>query len=233
MLATLFDFPFDERRKLTYWSNVATVNTRAGTESRFRRKAGRRAAAGDGVSSSTFGMTARSRSQGRSDLHACTRRERHAICPRGRRNSWAAILLLLDRRQRYHGTRCRAVCWALLRQPGAVSQADQQSDAGHQHGARDHPLPHAGYPHAAHGAGGRGTWLASTSRKGDKLAMPSSISGSRDDAAIDDANDFIIDRARPRQHLSFGFGIHRCVGNQFSGVAVDDPYGRRSCNASR
>jgi len=32
MLATLFDFPFEERRMLTYWSNVATVNTRAGTE---------------------------------------------------------------------------------------------------------------------------------------------------------------------------------------------------------
>src|SRR6195952_2051190 len=32
MLATLFDFPFEERNKLTYWSNVATVNTRAGTE---------------------------------------------------------------------------------------------------------------------------------------------------------------------------------------------------------
>lgn len=32
MLATLFDFPFEERRKLTYWSNVATVNTRGGTE---------------------------------------------------------------------------------------------------------------------------------------------------------------------------------------------------------
>ena len=32
MLATLFDFPFEERQKLTYWSNIATVNTRAGTE---------------------------------------------------------------------------------------------------------------------------------------------------------------------------------------------------------
>jgi cytochrome P450 len=27
---------------------------------------------------------------------------------------------------------------------------------------------------------------------------------------------FIIDRARPRQHLSFGFGIHRCVGNRLA-----------------
>src|ERR1700742_2802695 len=32
MLSTLFDFPFEERRTLTYWSNVATVNTKAGTE---------------------------------------------------------------------------------------------------------------------------------------------------------------------------------------------------------
>ena len=29
-------------------------------------------------------------------------------------------------------------------------------------------------------------------------------------------NEFIIDRARPRQHLSFGFSIHRCVGNRLA-----------------
>ena len=29
---------------------------------------------------------------------------------------------------------------------------------------------------------------------------------------IEDPDRFIIDRPRPRQHLSFGFGIHRCVG---------------------
>src|ERR1700688_17988 len=32
MLSTLFDFPFEERRTLTRWSNASTVNTRAGTE---------------------------------------------------------------------------------------------------------------------------------------------------------------------------------------------------------
>ena len=42
------------------------------------------------------------------------------------------------------------------------------------------------------------------------------LSGNRDDSAIDDAHRFIIDRARPRQHLSFGFGIHRCVGNRLA-----------------
>ena len=42
------------------------------------------------------------------------------------------------------------------------------------------------------------------------------ISGNRDEEAIEHPNDFIIDRARPRQHLSFGFGIHRCVGNRLA-----------------
>ena len=52
-------------------------------------------------------------------------------------------------------------------------------------------------------------------RKGDKLAMWY-LSGNRDEAAIPEPNRFIVDRARPRQHLSFGFGIHRCVGNRLA-----------------
>jgi cytochrome P450 len=52
-------------------------------------------------------------------------------------------------------------------------------------------------------------------RKGDKVVMWY-LSGNRDEEAIDRANEFIIDRARPRQHLSFGFGIHRCVGNRLA-----------------
>ncbi len=52
-------------------------------------------------------------------------------------------------------------------------------------------------------------------RKGDKVVMWY-LSGNRDETAIAQANQFIIDRARPRQHLSFGFGIHRCVGNRLA-----------------
>jgi cytochrome P450 len=54
-----------------------------------------------------------------------------------------------------------------------------------------------------------------TIRKGDKVVMWY-LSGNRDDTVIERANEFIIDRARPRQHLSFGFGIHRCVGNRLA-----------------
>ncbi len=42
------------------------------------------------------------------------------------------------------------------------------------------------------------------------------ISGNRDEEVIENPDAFIIDRPRPRQHMSFGFGIHRCVGNRLA-----------------
>ena len=52
-----------------------------------------------------------------------------------------------------------------------------------------------------------------TIRKGDKVIMWY-VSGNRDEEVIENPNAYIIDRERPRTHLSFGFGIHRCVGNR-------------------
>jgi cytochrome P450 len=52
-----------------------------------------------------------------------------------------------------------------------------------------------------------------TIRKGDKVVMWY-VSGNRDEEAIANANAFDIERANVRHHLSFGFGIHRCVGNR-------------------
>jgi cytochrome P450 len=52
-------------------------------------------------------------------------------------------------------------------------------------------------------------------RKNDRVCMWY-ISGNRDEDAIENANQFIIDRENPRQHTAFGFGIHRCVGNRLA-----------------
>ena len=54
-----------------------------------------------------------------------------------------------------------------------------------------------------------------TIKKGDKVVMWY-VSGNRDETAIEDAGRFIIDRQRPRHHVSFGFGVHRCVGNRLA-----------------
>ena len=42
------------------------------------------------------------------------------------------------------------------------------------------------------------------------------ISGNRDGEVISQPESYIIDRERPRQHISFGYGIHRCVGNRLA-----------------
>jgi cytochrome P450 len=52
-------------------------------------------------------------------------------------------------------------------------------------------------------------------KKGDRVVMWY-VSGNRDEEVIPDADRFIIDRERPRQHVAFGFGIHRCVGNRLA-----------------
>jgi len=54
-----------------------------------------------------------------------------------------------------------------------------------------------------------------TIREGDKVVMWY-VSGNRDASVIEHPDDYVIDRPRPRQHLSFGFGIHRCVGNRLA-----------------
>ena len=42
------------------------------------------------------------------------------------------------------------------------------------------------------------------------------LSGNRDEAVFDDADRVRIDRANARQHVSFGFGVHRCMGNRLA-----------------
>jgi len=52
-------------------------------------------------------------------------------------------------------------------------------------------------------------------RKGDKVVMWYA-SGNRDERAIEQPDEFIVDRKNARNHLSFGFGIHRCMGNRLA-----------------
>jgi cytochrome P450 len=51
--------------------------------------------------------------------------------------------------------------------------------------------------------------------KGDKVVMWY-VSANRDETAIERAGEFLIDRADPRKHLSFGWGVHFCVGSRLA-----------------
>ena len=60
------------------------------------------------------------------------------------------------------------------------------------------------------------TELAGTKIKAGEKIVIWYVSGNRDPEAIENPDAFIIDRKNPRQHLSFGFGVHRCVGNRLA-----------------
>ncbi len=213
MLATLFDFPFEERRMLTYWSNVATVNTRAGTEIDTEEK--RDAVLQQALEYFTALWHERAGQPPRADLismlaHGEATRDLPSrpaeflgnlllLLVGGNdttRNSMSGGLLALNK---YPDQYRR-----LIADPGLVASMVPEIIRWQT------PVIHM-----------RRTALEDAElggkriRKGDKVAMWY-ISGNRDDEAIERANEFIIDRARPRQHLSFGFGIHRCVGNRLA-----------------
>ena len=52
-------------------------------------------------------------------------------------------------------------------------------------------------------------------KAGDQLVMWY-LSGNRDEDVFERAEELIIDRENARNHLSFGFGIHRCMGNRLA-----------------
>ncbi|MBL6687290.1 MAG: cytochrome P450 [Pseudomonadales bacterium] len=52
-------------------------------------------------------------------------------------------------------------------------------------------------------------------KAGDKVVMWY-LSGNRDESVFPDADKLIIDRANARAHVAFGFGVHRCMGNRLA-----------------
>ncbi len=52
-------------------------------------------------------------------------------------------------------------------------------------------------------------------REGDKVVMWY-ISGNRDERVIQDPDRFWVDRPDAHRHISFGFGVHRCMGKRLA-----------------
>ena len=213
MLATLFDFPFEQRRKLTYWSNVATVNTRAGTEIDSEEK--RDAVLQEALAHFTELWNERAALPPQSDLISMLAHgEATRDLPSRPHEFLGTLLLLIVGGNDTTRNSISGGVLALNEFPDQYRKLRENPDLISSLVPEiirwQSPVIHM-----------RRTALADAElggkhiRKGDKVVMWY-ISGNRDEDAIEDADCFIVDRARPRQHLSFGFGIHRCVGNRLA-----------------
>ena len=210
MLATLFDFPFEDRRKLTRWSDVATGDEESGiVESEEARQAElyecleyfmglwhERAEKGEGtdlVSMLAHGEATKNMSP--------------------QEFLGNLILLIVGGNDTTRNSMTGGV-WALNQNPGEYAKLRNNPSVIPNMVSEiirwQTPLAHmrriANKDYVLDGQ---------TIKAGDKVVMWY-LSGNRDERSIDRPNEFIIDRDRARQHLSFGFGVHRCMGNRLA-----------------
>ena len=211
MLATLFDFPFEDRAMLTRWSDVATGAVGPGRVT--VSLAARQLELDQCLAYFTRLWNQRVNEPPKTDLISML-----AHSPATRNMSGAEylgnlILLIVGGNDTTRNSMTGGLLamhrnpgqWAKLRANPALVESAVPEIIRWQT-----PLAHM-----------RRTALMDAElgghhiKKGDKVVMWY-LSGNRDEDAIERPDEFIIERARPRQHLSFGFGIHRCVGNRLA-----------------
>ena len=211
MLATLFDFPFEDRRKLTRWSDVATGPPGTGIvdsiEQRreelveclayFTRLWNERAAQTE-PGSDLVSMLAHG--ENTKDMEPFEFLGNLILLIVGgndtTRNSMSAGIDALNQNPDEY-TKLRNDPSLI---PNMVSEIIRWQT----------PLPYMRRT-ANQDIEIRGKKI----KAGDQVLMWY-VSGNRDEEAIDRPDDFIIDRPKARHHLSFGFGIHRCMGNRLA-----------------
>ena len=215
-LATLFDFPWEDRRKLTRWSDVATASPDSGlfssTDPEIAEQE-RRMELFECVDYFTRLWNERINAPPKPDLismlcHGEATRDMDRMEYLGNlillivggndttRNTISGSVLALNQNpDQYDRLTADPSCI-----PSMVSETIRwQTPLAYMRRTAKRDVE----------MGGR------TIREGDKVAMWY-VSGNRDEEVIERPNDYWIDRPRVRQHLSFGFGIHRCVGNRLA-----------------
>ncbi|MCC6720351.1 MAG: cytochrome P450 [Acetobacteraceae bacterium] len=210
MLATLFDFPFADRRKLTRWSDVATAAPGSGiVDSEEQRQAELRECL-----ACFMGLwNDRLAKPGGNDLIAMLQAS-PATRDMPPQEFLGNIILLIVGGNDTTRNSLTGGLYAFSKFPGEWEKLKANPallDSAVPEIVRwQTPIAHM-----------RRTALADAElggqhiRKGERVVMWY-VSGNRDEEMIDRPMELVIDRKRPRQHLAFGFGIHRCVGNRLA-----------------
>ena len=214
MLATIFDFPFAERHKLTYWSDMATSGELGGGPT---PEPVRRAALLECLEYFTKLRDERATQPVKSDLLSMLAHGKDTQNMPSMEFLGNLILLIVGGNDTTRNSMSGGIAAfnkypeqlarvkadkSLL--PGMVSEIIRwQSPVAHMCRTAMEDVE----------VGGK------LIKKWDKVAIWYA-SGNRDTSMFPNANDLIIDRKDVRQHLSFGFGIHRCLGNRLADLQL-------------
>ena len=211
MLATLFDFPFEERSKLTFWSDVATLGPKTGqidTWDEVRAELQNCLA----YFSDLFEQRKDPNHQGFDMLTMLAQNPATQNMPPT--ELLGNVLLLIVGGNDTTRNSISGGVWALNQFPDQYEKLRSAPELIPNMVAEiirwQTPLTHM-----------RRTALEDVEfegkliRKGDKVVMWY-VSGNRDDNVFENPDKLIIDRKNARAHVSFGFGVHRCMGNRLA-----------------
>lgn len=214
MLATLFDFPWEDRRKLTRWSDIATTLPGAGL---IETEAERQVELLECLQYFTELWNERVNAPPRGDLislmaHAPATRDQTPMEYLGN-----LILLIVGGNDTTRNSISGGIYalnafpdeyTKLLANPSLVPNMVPeiirwQTPLAHMRRTATRDAEVGGH----------------TIRAGERVVMWY-VSGNRDETVIDNPDRLIIDRERPRRHLSFGFGLHRCLGERLADMQL-------------
>ena len=207
-LATLFDFPFEHRRKLTHWSDMVTNLPGHGPVTSWEQKG---AALFECFGAFNDLWNQRINAEPSIDLISMLAHNPATRNMEPAEYNGTVILLIVGGNDTTRNTISGSV-YNLNKNPDQYDKlrADPSLITSMVSETIRFQTPLAHMRRIATRdieVGGK------TIKKGDNVVMWY-LSGNRDESVIENPNAYIIDRERPRQHLSFGFGVHRCVGNR-------------------
>ena len=210
MLATLFDFPFEQRRKLTRWSDVATGGPETGL---VEDQAQRRAELRECLEVFTELRDRRIGDTDRFDLVSMLARGEATRDMPPMEFLGTLLLLIVGGNDTTRNSISGGVL-ALDEFPDQYDRLRRNPELIGNMVAEiirwQTPLAHMRRT-AVEDVEFRGRKIG----KGDKVVLWY-VSGNRDGDVFDRPDEFVIDRPNARQHLSFGYGIHRCMGSRLA-----------------